>query len=241
MGEIVVSESPTNFGHAEQNENTAYVFFSAPSDCNAEREACRELVRELDEITSALFGWGVRYLGLETTPPGFGRPQERINEQVRQCDIFVGTLWKRWGTNTGVFSSGFDEEFRRAEERSRSDLNTPKEQGAKSGEDAGTGWPRILLFFRKVPDSGLAEPDEQLLKVRAFKEKQGSRYKYEEYADTEGWRRSARKWLLYYIYKDLVLVARDASSASVETAYHRGREDAPRARAGSPDKDVADP
>ena len=30
-------------------------------------------------------------LGWEDRPPGFGRPQEEINEDVDRCELFVGT------------------------------------------------------------------------------------------------------------------------------------------------------
>ena len=47
----------------------------------------------------------------------YGRAQGQINPDVRDCDVFVGILYRRWGTPTGTFSSGFEEEFLIAEER----------------------------------------------------------------------------------------------------------------------------
>lgn len=37
-----------------------------------------------------------------------------INEAVDKCELFVGLLWKKWGTSTGKDTSGFHEEFDRA-------------------------------------------------------------------------------------------------------------------------------
>ncbi len=46
--------------------------------------------------------------------PGAGRPQQVINDQIGTYDIFVGIMWRKFGTPTGVAGSGTEEEFRRA-------------------------------------------------------------------------------------------------------------------------------
>jgi hypothetical protein len=40
-----------------------------------------------------------------------------INQQVDSCDLFVGILWKRFGTPSGLANSGMEKEFRIAWER----------------------------------------------------------------------------------------------------------------------------
>ena len=66
--------------------------------------------------------------------PGMGGPREVINKQIGNYDIFVGIMWKRFGTPTGLAESGTEEEF-----------NT-----------ACANWeqfqrPRILFYFNKTP------------------------------------------------------------------------------------------
>ncbi len=87
--------------------------------------------------------------------PGYGRPQERINPMVRECDVFIGLLNKRWGTATGERSSGFEEEFEIALERRR------------NGEDA----PAIGMFFANIDEDSLADPGPQLSQVIEFRTK----------------------------------------------------------------------
>jgi len=44
--------------------------------------------------------------------PAAGRPQAVINQQIDSYDLFVGILWKRFGTPIGLANSGTEEEFR---------------------------------------------------------------------------------------------------------------------------------
>jgi hypothetical protein len=79
--------------------------------------------------------------------PQFGkRPQEVINQQLRERDMVVAAFWKRIGTPTGTDLSGTVEEIRRC-----------REEGNE-----------VLLYFSKrQPELGNIDPD-QLKQVRAF-------------------------------------------------------------------------
>ena len=47
--------------------------------------------------------------------PGVGsNVQSVINEQIGPTDIYVGIMWKRFGTPTGRAGSGTEEEFKAA-------------------------------------------------------------------------------------------------------------------------------
>jgi hypothetical protein len=39
------------------------------------------------------------------------RPQQVINDQIGEYDLFVGMMWNRFGTPTDVAASGTEEEF----------------------------------------------------------------------------------------------------------------------------------
>jgi tetratricopeptide (TPR) repeat protein len=128
------------------------VFIASPGDLSEERNLFPQILENLNDIKAESINYQFKPVGWKDTLPGWGRPQELINEEVRQCDIFVMLLWKRWGTPSGEFSSGTEEEFQIAIERYKS-----------------TGTPHLLLYFRSVPQSMMADPGEQLQKVIKFR------------------------------------------------------------------------
>ncbi|MET4004794.1 hypothetical protein ABIB48_003539 [Arthrobacter sp. UYCu511] len=130
------------------------VFIASPSDLADERQIIRSTGDELNHVLSAC-GIRLRVVGWELTLPGYGRPQERINPMVRECDVFIGLLNKRWGTATGERSSGFEEEFEIALERRKND----------------DGSPAIGMFFAKIDDESLSDPGPQLSQVIEFRTK----------------------------------------------------------------------
>ncbi|MCW2784014.1 MAG: hypothetical protein JWP74_531 [Marmoricola sp.] len=130
------------------------VFIASPSDVLAERKAIFALESELND-TFGSKGIRVRSTGWETTPPDFGRPQEHINPMVERCDMFIGVLSRRWGTPTGGFTSGFEEEFESAVARRTNDGTNPK----------------ICLFFADVPKAVVDEGAPGLLQVMEFRQK----------------------------------------------------------------------
>jgi hypothetical protein len=128
------------------------VFIASPGDVLDEREAVRRAAESVSDSLGGLTGLRVRAVGWELVAPEYGRPQELINPRVRECDVFVGILNRRWGSSTGTYSSGFTEEFDIARTRRIADQR-----------------PNIGLFFRKVPPEYLDDPGPELSKVLAFK------------------------------------------------------------------------
>jgi hypothetical protein len=90
-------------------------------------------------------------LGWEDTLPGKGRPQGLINADLKNADLIVFVFWKRWGTPTGSFSSGTEEEF------------------AVARQLAAEGSSDVWLYFKTVPASEKAVPDDQLRRVLEFR------------------------------------------------------------------------
>jgi hypothetical protein len=97
--------------------NVLTVFLASPGDLNSERQIVRDAVVRANKILSRRIGWHIELLGWEDTLPGYNRPQELINKDVDACELFIGILWRRWGQESGKFSSGFEEEFVRVKER----------------------------------------------------------------------------------------------------------------------------
>lgn len=129
------------------------VFMASPSDAAEERAAIRAVA---DETNSLLADYDVRFrvAGWEHTLPAAGRPQGLINPAVERCDMFIGLLNRRWGSATGEYSSGFEEEYTLAQAR-----------------HDRSGAPTIHLFFAELPTSLLEDPGTSLKQVLAFKEK----------------------------------------------------------------------
>ena len=91
------------------------VFVASPGDVPDERDALDEVV---DDLRHSFDDLDVRLLRWERdTYPAMGRPQGVVNDQVGEFDVFVGVMWKRFGTRTGEADSGTEEEFNRAFER----------------------------------------------------------------------------------------------------------------------------
>jgi hypothetical protein len=67
---------------------------------------------------------------------------------VDACDIFIGILRAKWGSDSGTYGSGFIEEFEPAAER-RSGGNSPV----------------IAMFFKQVPLAQLDDVGAQLKQV----------------------------------------------------------------------------
>jgi len=94
-----------------------------------------------------------------------------ILEQIGQYDLFVGIMWRRFGTPTGVAGSGTEEEF---------------DHALRAWQQSGH--PRLLCYFSRAPSEPPETVDEatQLLKVTQFRsqvETQGLAWRYCSDAD----------------------------------------------------------
>ncbi|WP_166260098.1 DUF4062 domain-containing protein [Marinobacter salicampi] len=131
-------------------------FLASPGDLQDERYAIRGVVNEFNESWANELGLQIELMGWEETVAGFGRPQQLINQELDRCDLFLGMIWKRWGTPpdlSGEFSSGFEEEY----------LRSLKRREIK-------GNPEISLFFKQVPDEFMVDPGNDLKKVLKFRD-----------------------------------------------------------------------
>lgn len=131
------------------------VFLASPGDLQPEREAVRAEIEDINENWSATVDCHFELLGWEDVSPGYGRPQSIINADVDKCDLFIGLLWKRWGTppdTKGDFTSGFHEEYKRA-----------------LASCQRTGSPDIALFLKGIPDDQKMDAGPELQKVLNFR------------------------------------------------------------------------
>ena len=131
------------------------IFIGSASDLQEERILFRDVVIEVNKIKAHQMGIDLEAIGWEDTLPGKGRPQHRINEDLKKCDLVILVLWKRWGTPTGKYSSGIEEEFEIAYKLNR-------DNNAK---------PDIVLYFKSIPTDMMSDPGKQLKRVLKFRNK----------------------------------------------------------------------
>lgn len=94
------------------------VFLASPGDVPSEREALARAIDEINQTTAPLVDCRLEAVRWETHAiPDGGRPQEVINQQLGDYDVFVGVMWRRFGTPSGKAGSGTEEEFRIAYRR----------------------------------------------------------------------------------------------------------------------------
>ena len=151
-----------------------------------ERRSAKTAVDEINETWANKQGYHVELVGWEDTTPGFGRPQALINQDLERCELFVGMLWRRWGSppdNQKQFSSGFEEEFETSLERRKT-----------------LGAPDIKLFFKTVEDDQVADPGEQLARVIAFKDRiiADKQILFQEFTDPRDLERRIRRIVSAY-------------------------------------------
>lgn len=97
--------------------NEITIFVSSPNDVVEERENLEDIIKDINIVWDKQ-GVGIRLnlVRWEThSYPDIGADaQAVINEQIDDYDIFIGIMWKRFGTPTGRAGSGTAEEFENA-------------------------------------------------------------------------------------------------------------------------------
>ncbi|MCK5874017.1 MAG: DUF4062 domain-containing protein [Alcanivoracaceae bacterium] len=133
------------------------VFIASPSDTGDERNACDEVVNNINLSIGDILGVRLEVIRWErNVSPGFGEDaQDVINRSVEdRYDIFIGIMKTKFGSPTKRAGSGTEEEFGIAFSK------------YKKSRDID-----VMFFFGSVP----MDPDDidikQLSKVREFKAK----------------------------------------------------------------------
>ena len=113
--------------------------------------------------------------------PGYVRPQDKINEDLDKCDYFIGVLWNNWGsrptTDPDGPTSGFEEEYKRAETRIRDGFMKD-----------------MAIYFKAVEVPAGLEPGEGLRKVLDFRKNCINEKKpfFKDFIDSHGFREIVR-------------------------------------------------
>ncbi len=163
------------------------VFLASPGDLQEERQAIRDVVNEFNESWANELSYQIELIAWEETIAGFGRPQHLINQDLDRCDLFLGMLWRRWGTppdDEGEFTSGFEEEFKRSMARCEQ-----------------TGSPEISIFFKQIQEEFMVDPGDDLKKVLGFKKtiNTGKKILYQNFATVRDVETLVRKSITAYV------------------------------------------
>jgi formylglycine-generating enzyme required for sulfatase activity len=146
------------------------VFLSSPGDVGAERVKVYDVVKQFDRWFGDIYKITLEVIDWKThVAPDMGRPQQVINDQIEKYDLFIGIMWKRFGTPTGEAESGTEEEFNIA-----------------YGNWKQFQRPRIAFYFSKAPYSlTTLDEIEQCGEVIKFKTSYWQKGLFAEYATLE--------------------------------------------------------
>lgn len=193
------------------------VFLASPGDLADERRIVKRIADDVNRSWKQFTGCQIELVGWEDTLPGFGRPQEIINRELRTCDYFIGMVWKTWGTPPDVdgrYQSGFEEEFEIARQ-SRTENGTPE----------------ISIFFKNVDSQQESDPGDQLRKVLLFRDKieKEKIALYKKFYDMEEFEKVVRFCLENYMQRqaDATMFDSDRSTdvaISAETSTDSSRQ-----------------
>jgi hypothetical protein len=178
------------------------VFIASPGDLQEERRAAKHVVDQFNKQWAEYFGTHIELVGWEDTVSRFGRPQDLINRDLDQCEVFIGVMWKQWGSppsKDGPYTSGFEEEFERSVE-SKKRLNRPE----------------ISLLFKEVDPELFKDPGEALRKVEVFKNKiiAEKAILFQRFANTREFEDKVRDCITSYVQS---LQAEEAQKIADET------------------------
>lgn len=137
--------------------NRLRIFIASPGDVAEERDIVSLVVSELSRMFEDLLPYQLDAVRWETHAwPDIGDDaQDVINREISEYDIFVGIMWKRFGTPTKREQSGTYEEFYRAYQNFRK-----------------YGRPKVMFYFRRSPfDTTDLKELSQFRKVIQFRKK----------------------------------------------------------------------
>jgi hypothetical protein len=135
------------------------LFVASPGDVHRERDHVVAVAEELNRTIAPLSGYALEAVRWQThARPDVGRAQQVIFNQIGDADLFVGVMWQRFGTPSGVAGSGTEEEFDYALDHWQRDRR-----------------PRCLFYFGNAPIVPPQSVDaaKQLLRVAEFRERIG--------------------------------------------------------------------
>lgn len=143
------------------------IFIASPNDLEEERLAIDDVVNELNKTFSLNHNVILEVIKWERdSAPGItnGSPQNLISQDIgSEYDLFIGLLWKKFGTPTDNAGSGTEEEFDKAYEKFQSDNDSLQ----------------VLFYFKTSTPKSLSDINgNELAKIAKFKQSIGEKGVY---------------------------------------------------------------
>lgn len=139
------------------NRKVYKCLIASPGDTKTERAISERVIEDLNKGIGNTFGFVIeKRMWEHNTRPSFGEySQAVVREQLgNDYDLFIGIMYKKFGTPTKVAGSGTEEEFNNAYDRLVNKENV-----------------EIMFYFNDEP-AKLSDIDyDDLIKVAAFKKK----------------------------------------------------------------------
>lgn len=183
-----------------ENLKLIRIFIGSPGGLEEERQAAHEVVNSVNLSHSERWGVLFKLLGWEDAVPGYARPQSKINEDLDRCSYFLGVLWNHWGSRPssepGGYTSGFEEEYYRAEDR------------VKSGHMQD-----MAVYFKSIDIPAGMQPGPSVKKVLDFRQKCINEKKifFKEFSDTQAFKELVRAKLEEIGWRETPLVGGGAA------------------------------
>lgn len=177
------------------------VFLSSPSDVSKERKLISKVINEINNTHGGNEGYQLKLWKYEDEAyPSGSRPQELINQILPNFQIFIGIMWKRFGTPTEKAQSGTEEEFNFAWE-------AWKNKQVKE----------IMFYFSQCPYLlTTLDEVEQLRKVISFRDKFNENSFSSTYKDVKEFEATIKKHLCNFMKRKVEESKRDFPRAKPE-------------------------
>ena len=157
------------------------VFVACPSDVQEEAKLVAEVVRDLNDMDSQVLRARLEVFNWQShVVPEIGSdPQDVVNKQMPDYDIFLGVMWARFGTPTPRAGSGIEEEFKQALDRHEKDPSSV----------------RIMFYFKNAPVPRYDIDPAQLQQVDEFRGQIAGSGIYHEFSSADDFKKDLRKHL----------------------------------------------
>lgn len=157
------------------------ILVAYPSDVERFVPTVHAVVAEVNAIISETASVQFRAIDWQKdTRPELGSdPQDIVNRQLGEFDVFIGLLWTRIGTETPRAQSGFVEEFQRALKK--------KEQGPHSIE--------VMVYFCNGAIAPSEIDSDQWRRVQEFRSEIEKKGLYREFTDESSLRSNLQRAL----------------------------------------------
>lgn len=171
------------------------LLISCPSDIKDEINIIRDVIKQFNEQYTDVLGIEVKekHWSTDSYSQSGERPQAILNEQiVKDCDAAVAVFWSRFGTPTGRYGSGTEEEIELMLEKGR----------------------QVFMYFSEKTLSPEMINAEEQVRIEEFRDKYKNRGLYFTYSSNDEFRKMFFAHLSkYFISKKSLAEAKDRFSS----------------------------